>query len=147
MVLSDTEQRRMRCCGFTVVEVVCALAIAGIALATIAPRVGAMREALQLREACVRLQAAIVRGRVGALAQDRAWELRVTGASTYRLGPVAGPSAVEELPAGVSFAGTTSGGSVRFSPLGMAENATLELRLGASTRRVVVNQRGKVTFE
>jgi type IV fimbrial biogenesis protein FimT len=146
VVALQVGHRRARC-GFTVVEVVCALAIAGIALATVAPRIGAMRAALQLRQACVQLQSAIVRARIGALSEDRSWELRVEGTGGYRVGPVAGPALFEALPAGVFFSRTTSGGTVRFSPLGIAENATFDLTIGASTRQVVVNQRGKVSIE
>jgi type II secretory pathway pseudopilin PulG len=141
------EHRCARCDGFSLGEVICGLAIAGIAVATIAPRVGAMRAALQLRAACVQLQSAIVRARIGALSQDQPWELRVLGATSYLVGPVAGLGGTEILPPGVAFSHTTSGGTVRFSPLGIAENATFDLTIGASTRQVVVNQRGKVDIQ
>jgi hypothetical protein len=53
----------------------------------------------------------------------------------------------EPLPAGTFVAAATSGGDVRFSAAGLADNATFTLGAGALRRRVVVNQRGRVTVE
>ena len=42
---------------------------------------------------------------------------------------------------------TTSGGDVRFFSSGMVDNATFTLGVGDARRRVIVNQRGRVTVE
>jgi prepilin-type N-terminal cleavage/methylation domain-containing protein len=48
------------------------------------------------------------------------------------------------LPPGVRFADLPARGRVRFGTLGTAENATITLSAGSRTRRVIVNQRGRV---
>lgn len=66
------------------------------------------------------------------------WEMRDSNGS---------PLEREVLPRGVSFTGWPASRRVRFSAIGTADNATLVLGAGRASRRVVVNQRGRVRVQ
>ena len=51
------------------------------------------------------------------------------------------------LPPGVAFAGLPVRQHIQFGALGTADNGTVTLAAGARTRRVVVNQRGRVRVQ
>lgn len=141
--------RRGRCpsiSGFTLLETLVALAVAALVAAAAFPVAAGMLRDLELRGAVVRIAAAMIRGRTAALREGRSWALAARGRS-YSLGPVGEEGASEPLPGRVAIAAATSDGEVRFSPSGMAENATFTVVLDAAERRVVVNQRGRVTLE
>jgi hypothetical protein len=53
----------------------------------------------------------------------------------------------QTLPDGVTFAGLPAGDRVRFTTIGTADNATIILAAGAGSRRIVVNQRGRVRVQ
>lgn len=128
----------------TLAGIALALGLSGAAAVSIPPTVRGVR----LRGAAVQLAAAMVRARAAAIAEGRAWDLRCQGDLAFDLGPIGGDAVRESLPAGIRFASATSGGAVRFSPSGAAENATFLLEDAAATRRkVVVNQRGRITVE
>lgn len=133
--------------GASLVETVLVLAVTGIVAGAAWPHVGALLDVIELRSASVRLAAALARGRTAALAEGRAWRLRVDGLSRFVLAPLDGDAAPETLPGHTFFASTTSGGDVRFFPSGLADNATFTLGAGEARRRVVVNQRGRLTVE
>src|SRR5262245_10605099 len=135
--------------GFTLIELVACLAllvtIAGAGavrlpdvLAGFRPSGAATRLPAVLRPARGR---ALERGSPGHVQIDEArgaWEVRDThGASVGR----------ETLPAGVSFVGLPASRRVRFSAIGTTDNATLTLSAGATLRRIVVNQRGRVRVQ
>jgi type IV fimbrial biogenesis protein FimT len=132
--------------GASVIELLSAVALLALLLGSAAPSLQAAASGLRLRDASLRLVAALERSRAAALSRGRTWTVRAA-TDSFTTGPLGEPGTREVLPAGVVFTATTSGGEVRFSPSGMAENATFTLGLGASTRRVVINQRGKVTCE
>jgi prepilin-type N-terminal cleavage/methylation domain-containing protein len=48
------------------------------------------------------------------------------------------------LPAGVAFTGLPARARITFGALGTADNATVALAAGPRSRRIVVNQRGRV---
>jgi Tfp pilus assembly protein FimT len=50
----------------------------------------------------------------------------------------------EPLPPPVRFLGLPASGRIRFDSAGTAENGTIALAAGTATRRIVVNQRGRV---
>ena len=133
--------------GASLVEMVLVVAVAGILLGTAWPGVVGYLETAELRSATLRFASALVRGRVAALTEGRVWTVRLDGPGGFVLAPAGTSAAAERLPARTFFAGATSGGDVRFFPSGLADNATFTLGAGAARRRVVVNQRGRVTVE
>lgn len=133
--------------GAGLVETIVVLALAGLLLGAAWPRVAGYLEEVELRSAVLRLAAALVRGRVAALGEGRTWELRLAGGSAFVLAPLGESGPAEPLPAGTFVADATSGGDVRFFSSGLVDNATFTLGAGSLRRRVIVNQRGRVTVE
>ena len=90
------------------------------------------------RRAAARSSAA-ARSRSSSTGARARWELRdANGAIAGARGPPAPASASRACPAS---------GRVRFNALGTTDNATVTLRGGASLRRIVVNQRGRVRVQ
>ena len=135
--------------GTSLVEMVVALAVAGIVLAAASPRAADLLDTIELRSASVRFAAALARGRAAALSEGRSWRLHLDGISRFVLAPLDDDAGVaaEPLPTRVFFASATSGGDVRFFSSGLVDNATFTLGVGDARRRVIVNQRGRVTVE
>ena len=134
--------------GASLVETVVVLAVAGIVIAAASPRVADLLDTIELRSASVRFAAALARGRAAALSEGRSWRLRLDGLSRFVLAPLDdAAAAAEPLPGRVFFAAATSGGDVRFFSSGLVDNATFTLGVGDARRRVIVNQRGRVTVE
>ncbi|MBY0280359.1 hypothetical protein K2Z84_33925 [Candidatus Binatia bacterium] len=142
---AGAERRAER--GTSLVETVLVLAVASILAGAAWPRVADLLDTVELRSACVRFASALARGRVAALTEGRSWRLRLDGSSHFVLAPLDGDASPEALPARVFFAAATSGGDVRFFSSGLADNASFTLGVGDARRRVVVNQRGRVTVE
>lgn len=143
--------RRCRCGGArgaSLVEMVVVLALGSVLLGAAWPAIAGLLDTVELRSATLRFGAAVARGRVAALTEGRTWQLRLAGVRDFALAPLGDEDAVlERLPGSAFFAGATSGGDVRFFASGLADNATFTLGAGDARRRVVVNQRGKVTVE
>lgn len=133
--------------GTSVVEMVIVLVVAGVVLGAAWPGVAAWLDTAELRSGCVHFAAAVSRGRVAALTEGRVWRLRLADARRYVVAPADGDAPAERLPGATYFAAATSGGDVRFYPSGLADNATFTLGAGDARRRVVINQRGRVTVE
>lgn len=133
--------------GASLVETVVVLAVAGILLGAAWPHAADLLDVVELRSAAVRFAAALSRGRTAALSEGRAWRLRLDGTTRFVIAPLDGDAPPEPLPDRVFFAGATSGGDVRFFPSGLVDNATFTLGAGNARRRVIVNQRGRVTVE
>jgi len=135
--------------GASLVETIAVLALGALLLGAAAPAVARLLDTVELRGATVRFAAALARGRVAALTEGRTWRVRVAGTRSFALEPVGvdGAAVVEPLPGATFFAGATSGGDVRFFPSGLVDNATFTLGAGDARRRVIVNQRGRVTVE
>lgn len=145
---NDDERVRSRDVrGASLVELVVVLALAGVLLGAAWPSVASYLEAAELRAATLRFAAALGRGRVAALSEGRTWRIRVDGVRAYVLAPLGEDATAEPLPGAAFFAAATSGGDVRFYASGLADNATFTLGYGAARRRVIVNQRGRVTVE
>jgi Tfp pilus assembly protein FimT len=130
--------------GVTLLELLVLLGLLSVLAGAAAPRVTGMMDALELRAGAVRLASTLVRARLAALADGRAWWVRIVDARAFEIGPEGGEPSRAELPGRVRFVGATSGGDVRFAPSGWAENATFTLRRDHLARSVVVNQRGRV---
>ena len=68
--------------------------------------------------------------------------------SRSQLGCHGGPAQeLQALPPGIAFSSLPSTLRVRFGTTGTADNATVVLASGPRTRRVVVNQRGRVHIQ
>ena len=133
--------------GASLVEMVVVLALGSVLLGAAWPSVARFVETVELRSATLRFAAALARGRVAALTEGRTWHLRLADARSFVLAPVDADQPPERLPSGSFFAAATSGGDVRFFSSGLADNATFTLGAGDARRRVIVNQRGRVTVE
>jgi len=132
------------------VELLVVVAIVGIAAggsALVVPRIDG---SVRLETALHLLAADLRQARTLAVASARHVRLvlRVGGTSYVRQSAQGHAYELDRtryLPAGVAIAGVGSEGTLTFSPLGNAENATivLEHRTGVQ-RAVVVNQRGRI---
>lgn len=138
--------RRARA-GFTLLELVAALAVLGATVAAVVLGASAALAGVRLRAASVQLFSAFVRAREAAMAEGRTWEVRRVSERVIAVGPSGATPVEEALPDGTRLASATAGGRVRFAVSGTADNATFVLEGGAEQRRVVVNQRGRVTLE
>ena len=132
--------------GFTLLELVLVLALLAVMAGVAAPGLAAFQGGLELRSGAMRVASALLRARMGALADGAPWELRVIGPSSFEVGPEGSEPGQEILPGGVVFARVTSGGDVRFQPTGRADNATFTLARSGQEREVVVNQRGRISL-
>ncbi len=136
--------------GWTLLELLVALAAAGVLIGTAVLGAGAFLARLELRAGALRTAGAALRARSAAVREGRAWAL-AAGTRSLVAGPVGGePRLVVRLPPRVRLVRATSGGEVRFDPTGRAENATFTLALDGGrdgVARVVVNQRGRVRVE
>ncbi len=130
--------------GFTLLELLVLLGLLGVVVLASIPHASAMRSALELRSAALRVASELTRARYGALAEGRAWWVRIVDESTLEVGPEGGATTRSRLPGQSRFVASTSGGDVRFQPNGWGENATFTIGRGAGRRSVVVNQRGRV---
>lgn len=139
--------RRVRA-GFTLLELVAALAVLGALAAAAVLGAGTALAGVRLRAATVQLFSAFVRAREAAMSEGRTWEVRRVSDRVIAVGPAGAAATEETLPGGTRVASATAGGRVRFAVSGTADNATFVLESGtAEQRRVVVNQRGRVTLE
>lgn len=132
--------------GFTVAELLLGLLVAAAVGGTAALQVPSLVAAIRLGGTAYRLAASLRQARGQALernvridvrfdATGRVWEVGEAGGRVF---------ARERLPPGVVFRSLPSSARVRFGTTGTAENATVVLGAGSGTRRVVVNQRGRV---
>ena len=143
----------MRHGGFTVVELLTAIAVLGIVLGTSGLAWPPIAAALRLEAASHQLAADLASSR--ALAVAAATRTRLTfvrGAATYRVERADDDGAFRtslrrDLPRGVRVADVNSGGDLVFTARGNGENGTVVLgdARGAEVR-VVLNQRGRVTI-
>ena len=145
--ISGADRAGGRESGASLVETVVVLAVAGILLGAAWPSAADLLDVVALRSAAVRFAAALSRGRIAALTEGRAWRLRLDGITRFVIAPLDGDATPEDLPDRAFFAAATSGGDVRFFASGLVDNATFTLGIGDARRRVIVNQRGRVTVE
>ena len=146
--VSIAEVRIARLHRFTPFELLSRLARVAIAGGA-ALRLPDVLAAVRLGGAAQRLSAALRQARGHALEHGgpvevalddarQAWEVREVSATTL---------AREALPPGVTFASLPASRRVRFTALGTTDNATITLGAGATVRRIVVNQRGRVRVQ
>ncbi|MEO2167028.1 MAG: GspH/FimT family pseudopilin [bacterium] len=131
--------------GFTLFELLVAIGLLAILAALAAPGFRTLAGGWQLRAAALRVAGTLTQARAGALRGSESWSVRTAG-DALLFGPdLATPQRVA-LPAGI-LVSVNSGGTVRFSRTGYAENATFRLLGEQGERRVVVNQRGRITLK
>ena len=134
--------------GYTLLEIVLSLVIAGLLLGIALPRFGAFRDQLAVREESGRIAAAHRRARITAILQSRPVVLTI-GPDSLTIVAEA-DSGVPWSQAGPAAHGVTLAGGSReltFSPLGITtgvSNATFRLTRGAFTRTVVVSRLGRL---
>ena len=135
--------------GFSLFEVVAGLALAatvtGIGVARSPGLVGPVR----LTGAAERLASALRQARGWALARNRQVEVRFDlPQRSWSLHEDGGPALeMHSLPPGIAFSSLPSTRRVRFGTTGGADNATVVLASGPRTRRVVINQRGRIQIQ
>lgn len=139
----------VRAGGFTVFEVVAGLALAATVTAIGAVRAPAVVGPVRLTGAAERLAAALRQARGQALARNRVVEVRFDQPRrAWSVHEDGGPALeTQSLPAGIGFSSLPVSRRVRFGTTGAADNATVVLASGPRTRRVVVNQRGRVRIQ
>ena len=135
--------------GFTVFEVVAGLALAATITGIGAARAPVVVGPVRLTGAAERLAAALRQARGHALARNRQVEVRFDSPRrAWSLHEDAGPALeVHSLPPGIGFSSLPSTHRVRFGTTGSADNATVVLASGPRTRRITVNQRGRVQIQ
>jgi len=139
--------------GFTLVELLLVLAIAGVVLLIALPSVADTRDRLLVEQAAYDIAAAHTRARLTAVVEGHLALLTVRDDS-LRLDVVDG---VDTLPrwaaAGPSQTGVALSGGPRivpFAPIGVSiglANATYALSRGARSRQVVVSRYGRVRIQ
>jgi len=132
--------------GFTVLELLVALALGAVLLAAGALGLTALTAHVRLAGATETLAIALRSARVEALARHETVVVRFDrpGAGWSLETSRGSPVRHARLPAGVTIVETPARGRIHFGPLGVADNASVRLAAGRSRRLVVVNQRGRV---
>lgn len=130
--------------GLTLLELLVCLALVGILAGTAGLQFAQLSSQWQLRDACLRVVGELIRARAAAPGVSGGAAVRVEGKTLV----VRDGSSVRRvsLPEGVAV-DLNSGGEVRFSSSGLAENATFRLHNRFGERSVVVNQRGRVRVQ
>jgi prepilin-type N-terminal cleavage/methylation domain-containing protein len=131
--------------GFTLLELLVAIGLLASLTAIAAPGFRTLAGEWELRAAAMRVAGTLGRARFGALRGAQSWSVRAAGDALH-FGPGAAPPLRVSMPAGIVVS-ANSGGEVRFSRAGYAENATFLLVGTTGERRVVVNQRGRITLK
>ena len=139
----------VRAGGFTLFEMVAGLALAATVTGIGVARAPAVVGPIRLAGAAERVAAALRQARGQALARNRQVEVRFDPPRrAWSLHENGGPATeTHSLPAGIGFSALPSTRRVRFGTTGSADNATVVLASGPRTRRIVVNQRGRVQIQ
>ncbi|HEV7731564.1 MAG TPA: GspH/FimT family pseudopilin [Candidatus Binatia bacterium] len=138
-----------RSSGFTVVELMACTALLAVVVGTTVVRLPPLVASVRLAGAAHRLAAVLRQARGRALERNTRMEIHFDSAARrWDVREFGGlPLEAQALPDGVSFTTLPAGARVRFSTIGTADNATITLAAGSGSRRVVVNQRGRVRVQ
>lgn len=130
--------------GFTLIEALLVVVVAGLLLALALPRFRSVSEGIQIDGAAQQLAGDLRRAQVEAIKRNRSIQLLRTGAYTYTIDSIG----VRSFDGGVQF-GSSSSGSVRMAAFGppTAGAATFVLELGARRKTVSVSAAGYVTVQ
>lgn len=138
--------------GFTLVEALIVMVVAGLLLGIAIPRFAAVRQSLQLDTAAHQLAGDLRRAQVEAIKRNRTIELRVTGSANYNIRSVPPPSPIvtyyaRSLAPGVTFgAGAISVRMASFGPPATGA-ATFIVQRGTAQKSVMVSAAGLVTVQ
>jgi Tfp pilus assembly protein FimT len=122
-----------------------AAVVSGLGLVQLPALVAALRVAGAAHDVASTLR--LARGR--ALAAGVAVDVRFDAAARLVETRLRGGGVLEShrLPGGVGFAALPARARLGFTAVGGADNGTIVLAAGASARRVIVNQRGRVRVQ
>ena len=125
------------------------VALVGVLTGAGTVRVAALLASARLAGAARTVATALRLARGIALSSDGTTEVRfdVAGAACEMRDRSGALVERRPLPPGVVFAGLPVRARILFGGLGTADNATVTLAAGARTRRIVVNQRGRVRIQ
>jgi len=139
-----TEQSK----GFTLLEALAACCLAAVLAGFGTTRLPVLLNGIRLAGAARTVATVLRLARGRALAGDTEVEVRFDGPPGGLETRVGGITLERRaLPAGVAFTSLPALGRIRFQALGTAENGTVALAAGATVRRVIVNQRGRVRLQ
>ena len=134
--------------GFTLLELLAALALAGILAGVGATQVAELVASARLASGARTVATLLRLARGRALKDDAGVQVVFdAAAATCDLREGAVLLARHTLPRGVAFAGLPARSRILFGGLGNGENGTIRLAAGARTRSIVVNQRGRVRLQ
>jgi Tfp pilus assembly protein FimT len=133
--------------GFSLFELIACLALLATIVGTAALRMPDILASIRLSGAVQRLSAALRQARGRALEHGSPVEVRLDDAQGVWEMRDTTTVTREALPPGVAFASLPASRRVRFTALGTTDNATITLGAGASVRRIVLNQRGRVRVQ
>jgi prepilin-type N-terminal cleavage/methylation domain-containing protein len=132
--------------GFTLIETVVALALTATLIGTSTMLLSSLAATFQLaasvRTITQTMRATRARAMAEGVALDVAfdastgiWSIRTSDGTMRR---------TQALPAPVHFLTLPARARIRFESTGTADNGTIVLGAGSATRRIIVNQRGRV---
>ena len=132
--------------GSTLIETVVALALTATLVATSTMLLSSLAATFQLAASVRTLTQTMRATRARAMAEGVAldvafdastgiWSIRTSNGTMRR---------TQALPAPVRFLTLPARARIRFESTGTADNGTIVLGAGAATRRIIVNQRGRV---
>jgi prepilin-type N-terminal cleavage/methylation domain-containing protein len=132
--------------GFTQIEVLVVLAVSTAIAATALPAMTSLGATLRLAASVRTLTETLRETRARALADGDALDaLFDPTTGTWRVQTATGALRRQEtLPAPLRFTALPATSRIRFSATGTAENGTIVVGSGALSRRIIVNQRGRV---
>ena len=135
--------------GFTLLEALAGMALAGILAGMGATRLPALISGLRANGAAHDVATAIRLARGRARAGGHAVEVRFDAAGASVETRWQGGATIEttRLPPGVTFAAMPASGRILMNGIGSAQNGTVTLGAGTSHRDVIVNQRGRVRVQ
>jgi Tfp pilus assembly protein FimT len=130
--------------GFTLVEAVLVLVLAGILVGIAIPRFTAVRQSLHLDTAAQQLAGDLRRLQVEAIKRNQSLRMAKTGASTYTVDSIG----ARTLDGSVTF-GLTSMDSIRMRSFGPPATgaATFILTSNGLTKSVMVNAAGRISVQ
>jgi len=136
----------MRRRGFTLIETLACVAIAVVLARTGLIAAASLATALRVATSARTLAQTMRATRARATAEGRPLEVRFDAtASRWSVRTIDGTIRHDEpLPDPVRFTSLPARALVRFGATGTADNGTVVLGAGASSARIVVNQRGRV---
>lgn len=135
-----------RAAGFGLVEMLAGMAVVATTIGIGSSSLGGLVGSVRLAGTAERLASVLREARSEALARGRGIEVRFDPPrGSWSVREDAGSLlAVHQLPRGVTFASLPATLRLRFTAMGTADNGTVALGAGGRSRRVVVNQRGRV---